>query len=258
LLLVLACRLDKLVKPALHDRLIITPAELQETSNSGSHIPVTQTLRLASADGATLTWTAVDHVPWLGLSSSGGGAPDSVTVTLDADTLPQSIRHDTIAFVAAEMPGDTIRVLVMFTVLAPSPELTVTPLVRLDSAFAGSLAPRRFVVRIDNTGGARIARGLRCRARVAARRRVTRPSSRCRRTRWLPAPRRARSRSRRRARSARRLRSLSRSGSSHARRRPSSPTRSSPGRSSWPTAARPIAPAVSRSSTASRRTRATR
>ena len=152
LLLVLACRLDKLVKPALHDRLIITPAALQQTANSGSHIPLTDTLRFASADGAALTWTAVENVPWLALSSVSGGAPDSITVTLQADTLPESIRHDTIAFVAAEMPGDTVRVAVTFTVLAPSPELTVTPLVRLDSAFAGSLAPRRFVLRIDNTG----------------------------------------------------------------------------------------------------------
>jgi hypothetical protein len=151
--LALACRLDKLVQPALHDRLLVTPAELADSAHSGSNRAVTRTLRLASADGATLAWTAITRAPWLALSAGSGGAPDSVIVTLRADSLPQSVRRDTIAFVAAEMPGDTVRVAVLFTVLAPSPELAVAPLARLDSAFAGSLAPRSFVVRIDNTGG---------------------------------------------------------------------------------------------------------
>jgi hypothetical protein len=141
------------VKPAIHDRLLITPTTLLDSAHSGSSIPIVRTLRLASADGATLAWTAVESAPWLVLSTSGGGAPDSITVTLMADTLAQSIRHDTIAFVAAEMPRDTIRVGVTFHVLAPSPELTATPLQQLDSAFAGSLAPRELILRIDNTGG---------------------------------------------------------------------------------------------------------
>jgi hypothetical protein len=147
------CRLDTLVKPAIHDRLIISPAALLDSAHSGSKIDVTNTLRFASADGATLSWTAGPTSPWLTLSSSTGGAPDSVIVTLRADTLPQSLRHDTIAFTAAEMPGDTVRVAVTFDVLAPAPALTITPLATLDSAFAGSRLAHTFVVHIDNTGG---------------------------------------------------------------------------------------------------------
>ena len=153
LLLALACRLDKLVSPSFHDRLLVTPAALLDSAHSGSNTPVTQTLRLASADAAALTWIAIETAPWLSLSATAGGAPDSVTVTLLADALAQSIRHDTIAFVAAEIPGDTIRIPVTFTVLAPAPELALSRSAYADSAFAGSLAPRSFVIYIDNTGG---------------------------------------------------------------------------------------------------------
>jgi hypothetical protein len=153
LLVAVACRLDKLVKPALHDRLLVTPVALEDSAHSGSSEPVMHQLTLASADDATLAWTALTTAPWLELSASGGGAPGSVTVTLLADTLAQSVRHDTIAFVAAEIPGDTIRIPVTFHVLAPAPALSLSRSTYADSAFAGSLAPRSFVVYIANTGG---------------------------------------------------------------------------------------------------------
>ncbi|MFN2571257.1 MAG: BACON domain-containing protein [Gemmatimonadales bacterium] len=152
---VTTCRLDSLVKPQIRDRLIISPAVVLDSAHAGSQDGVSDTLRLVSADGggATLSWRAVAPAPWVILSSNSGGAPDSVIVTLRADTLSQSLRHDSIAFTAVEMPGDTFYVPITFNVLAPAPDLQVTPASNLDSALAGSRRPRSFVVYLDNTGG---------------------------------------------------------------------------------------------------------
>ena len=157
LLLVLAlsvatCRIDKLVTPAIHDRLAISPAAILDSAHATSSVPVTDTLRLASADGAPLSWTATATAPWLTISSNSGGAPDTIVVTLDAVTLSQAILHDTIVFTSTQTPGATIKVPVTFTVLAPDPRLTVSPPTRVDSAFAGSAQPRSFRLRIGNTG----------------------------------------------------------------------------------------------------------
>jgi pre-peptidase/BACON domain-containing protein len=151
-MLVATCRIDKLVKPGIHDRLVVSPAAILDSAHSTSSDLVTVKLRLASADGATLSWTATAAAPWLTLVPSSGGAPDSIVVTLDALTLTQAIHHDTIAFTSTQTPGDTIKVPVAFTVLAPAPRLTVSPLTQIDSAFAGSAQPRTFIVRIGNTG----------------------------------------------------------------------------------------------------------
>jgi hypothetical protein len=149
---VATCRLDKLVKPRVHDRLVVSPASLLDSAHATSTDTVTATLRLASADGATLSWTATATAPWLTLLPGSGAAPDTLVVQLRGDTLSQVMHHDTIAFTSLETPGDTIKVPVAFTILAPEPRLTVSPLIRADSAFAGSAQPRTFVVRIGNTG----------------------------------------------------------------------------------------------------------
>ncbi|HLQ69125.1 MAG TPA: pre-peptidase C-terminal domain-containing protein [Gemmatimonadales bacterium] len=158
LLLVLAmsvatCRIDKLVQPGVHDRLVVSPVSVLDSAHAGSRVDVIAMLRLTSADGATLVWNATATAPWLTLSTGSGGAPDSVVATLRADTLSQVIHHDTIVFTAMQSPGDTLKVPVAFAILAPAAELTVSPQSRLDSAFAGSAQPHTFVLRIDNTGG---------------------------------------------------------------------------------------------------------
>ena len=152
LLLALACRLDKLVKPTIHDRLGVSPGSILDSTHATSGATVRATLQLTSADGATLSWTATATSPWVTLTPSSGAAPDSLVVELRGDTLSQSVHHDTIAFTSPEAPGDTLKVPVAFTVLAPEPRLTVSPATHVDSAFAGSAQPRTFVVRIGNTG----------------------------------------------------------------------------------------------------------
>jgi len=149
---VATCRIDKLVKPTTHDRLVVSPAAILDSAHATSSVPDTVRLRLASADGATLSWTATATSAWLTLAPSSGAAPDSLVVLLLGDTLSQAIHHDTIAFTSPDAPGDTLKVPVAFTVLAPKPKLTVAPVTRVDSAFAGSAQPRPFVVRIGNTG----------------------------------------------------------------------------------------------------------
>ena len=116
------CRLDKLVTPRIHDRLIISPTSLVASANAGSSVPVNTMLRLASADGAILSWRAAAKSPWLTLVSSSGGAPDSTIVKLRADTLSQVVHHDTIAFTSMQSPGDTVKVPVEFT---PQPFLQI-------------------------------------------------------------------------------------------------------------------------------------
>jgi hypothetical protein len=154
---VATCRLDKLVTPSVHDRLVVTPAALLDSAHTGSSDSVPATLRLASADGATLSWTATATAPWLTLITSSGGAPDTMVVTLRADTLSQVVHRDTITFTSMQAPGDTVKVPVAFTILAPAPALRVSPLSHMDSAFAGSAQPRTFIVQIDNTGGLPLA-----------------------------------------------------------------------------------------------------
>jgi hypothetical protein len=149
---VATCRIDKLVKPGIHDRLVVSPASLDTSAHATSRDTVTATLRLASADGATLSWTATATAPWLTLSPGSGAAPESLVVELLADTLSQVMHYDTIAFTSLQTPGDTIKVPVAFRILAPAPRLTVSPLARADSAFAGSAQPRTFIVWIGNTG----------------------------------------------------------------------------------------------------------
>ena len=149
---VATCRIDKLVKPTIHDRLVVSPVAILDSAHATSTDPVRAVLRLISADGATLSWTATARSPWVTLAPSSGAAPDSLVVELRGDTLSQSIHQDTIAFTSPEAPGDTLKVPVAFMVLAPKPRLTVSPATHVDSAFAGSAQPRTFVVRIGNTG----------------------------------------------------------------------------------------------------------
>jgi hypothetical protein len=146
------CRIDKLINPAIADHLVVRPDSLRASANAGSRTGRTAMLRITSADAATLPWNASVTTTWLTLAQSSGGAPDSVTVTMLADTLSQVLHHDTIFFTSVQAPGDTVRVPVTFEILPPAPELSVAPLSHLDSAFAGSALPRSFAVRMDNTG----------------------------------------------------------------------------------------------------------
>jgi hypothetical protein len=145
------CRLDKLINPTIADRLAVSPGSLRDSAYHRSSALRTDTVLVATADGATLPWKATNDSAWLTLSPSSGGAPESVIVTLSPGTLPEGVYQDVIAFTSTQT-NDTINVPVTFEILPPAPELSRSPASRADSAFVGSVLPDTFTLRIKNTG----------------------------------------------------------------------------------------------------------
>src|SRR5688572_33352501 len=111
------CRFDRLINPRIADRIIVSPDSLRDSAHSRSNVAETVTLRIASADGATLRWNAASTAAWLSLTPSTGGAPDSLVVALSPNALSQALYQDTIVFTSPEAPNDTTRVPVSFDVL---------------------------------------------------------------------------------------------------------------------------------------------
>jgi len=144
---VTTCRLDKLINPATADRLVVNPDSVHASANVGSLVPKDTTLRVASADGATLTWTATKTSAWVTLSPSS----DSLVVTLHPDTLSETLHRDTIVFTSPQSV-ETVRVPVVFDMLPAAAELVVSPTNRNTSAFVGSAQPDTFSLRIKNKG----------------------------------------------------------------------------------------------------------
>jgi len=144
---VTTCRLDKLINPATADRLVVNPDSVRVSADSGSLDAKDTTLRVASADGVALTWTATKTAAWVTLSPS----PDSLVVTLHPDTLSQGVHRDTIVFRSLQSK-DTVRVPVVFVILPAAAHLDVSPTSRDTSAFVGSAQPDTFSLRIKNKG----------------------------------------------------------------------------------------------------------
>lgn len=149
---VATCRLDKLINPATADRLTVTPAIIDTSAHVGSIGTGSVTLHVASVDGAALSWTATKSAAWLALSPIAGTTPDSVMVTFDPDTLSQTLHRDTIRFVTTGST-DTIKVPLVLDMLAPAPELAVTPASDAETLFVGSAVPDTFTLWIKNVGG---------------------------------------------------------------------------------------------------------
>jgi hypothetical protein len=144
---VTTCRLDKLINPATADRVVVNPAVLQDSAHVGSLDAETTIVRVRGADGIPLTWHARKTAAWVTLSPS----PDSLVVLLHPDTLSQTPHQDTIVF-WADQSKDTVRVPVLFNMLAAQAKLVVSPTKRDTSAYVGSARPDTFSLRIKNTG----------------------------------------------------------------------------------------------------------
>ncbi len=145
---VTTCRLDKLINPATADRLTVNPDSLRDSAHVGSTVARTRTVRVASADGVTLPWSATKTAAWVTLSPT----PDSIIVTLHPDTLSQTLHRDTIVFTSTQTK-DTVRLPVLFAMLPPAAELVVTPASDAETAFVGSALRDTFALRVKNTGG---------------------------------------------------------------------------------------------------------
>jgi len=145
---VTTCRLDKLINPATADRLVVNPDSVRASAHVGSLVPEDTTLRVASADGVALTWTATKTAAWVTLSPS----PDSLVVTLHPDTLSQTLHRDTIVFTSPQSV-ETVRVPIIFDMLPPAAVLSLSDTARADTAFVRSAQPDTFRLRIRNPGG---------------------------------------------------------------------------------------------------------
>lgn len=144
------CRLDKLIKPAIADRLAANPMAVQDSANIGSTTARVVTLQITSADGAALTWSATKDSAWVTLSKSSGGAPDNLVVTLHPDALSNGVHADTIDFTSPEAVNDPINVPVVFAILQPV--LSVLPDTIVDTALQGETTGRVRTLTIANAG----------------------------------------------------------------------------------------------------------
>ena len=142
------CRLDKLINPATADRLTVNHDSLLVSANVGSTVARTRTVRVGSADGIGLPWTATKTTAWVTLSST----PDSLIVSLHPDTLSQTLHQDTIVFTSSQTTS-TVKVPIAFEMLPPAAELAVSPTRRDTSALVRSAQPDTFTLHIKNRGG---------------------------------------------------------------------------------------------------------
>jgi hypothetical protein len=145
---VATCRLDKLINPATADRLVVNHDSLLVSANVGSTVARTRTVRVGSADGIGLPWTASKSAAWVTLSPT----PDSLIVSLHPDTLSQTIHQDTIVLTSPEV-STILKLPVTFNMLPPAAELSLSETAHADTAFARSAQPDTFSIRIKNTGG---------------------------------------------------------------------------------------------------------
>jgi len=144
---VTTCRLDKLINPATADRLVVNRDSILASARVRSLVPETTTVRVASADGVTLPWTATKTATWVTLLPS----PESLVVMLHADTVLQTL-WDTIVFTSPQSTA-TVRVPVQFVMLPPAADLSLSDTARAYTAFVRSAQPDTFRLRIKNTGG---------------------------------------------------------------------------------------------------------
>ncbi|HXO84762.1 MAG TPA: hypothetical protein VN803_04475 [Gemmatimonadales bacterium] len=130
--------------------LAVTPGFIQERASTGSTTPIDHTLSVTNSGNGTITWSATKTQPWLTLSKASGGAPESITVTLNPTGLPAGIQTDTIVFTSPEAPTGPVRVPVDFTIATPG--LDVTP--PSVSATAEASDPKRQQIDLNVTNSA--------------------------------------------------------------------------------------------------------
>jgi hypothetical protein len=130
--------------------LAVSPTTVQDSANVSTTAARTTTLRLTNAGSGTLSWTATKTAPWVALSKTSGGAPDSVQVTLSPASLPAGTQRDTIVFTSPEANNSPIKVPVRFDILQPA--LSVTPATLADSAIQGDTTSRVKSLTVANTG----------------------------------------------------------------------------------------------------------
>jgi hypothetical protein len=135
--------------------LAVSPTSVQDSASVSSSVQHTATLQITNAGSGTLSWTATKTAPWVTLSKSSGGAPDSVAVTLSPAGLAAGTQRDTIVFAWPEDNNSPVKVPVRFDILQPV--LSVAPATLADSAIQGDTTSRVKTLTVANTGRGSLA-----------------------------------------------------------------------------------------------------
>jgi len=135
--------------------LAVTPDSIKESASAGSTTPVTTTLRVINSGNGSITWTATKTQPWLTLSTTTGGAPADVVVTLDPTGVPPGIQQDTIVFTSPEALNGPVKVPVEFDITVPG--LVVTPPSISATSEATENKKQQFDLDVSNSAGGPLA-----------------------------------------------------------------------------------------------------
>ncbi len=116
-MLLSTCRLDDLVTPPPTATLTFSQVRFADSAAHGSTALRVSSFEIGVSGTGTLSWTATraGGSAWLGLSSTSGTAPGTVTVTLNPAGLDAGVHHDTLR-VAVSGAVDATRIPVRFTV----------------------------------------------------------------------------------------------------------------------------------------------
>ena len=108
--------------------LAVSPGLIHETAPTGSTTPINTNLRVTNSGNGSLTWSATKTQPWLTLSTTTGGAPADLVVTLNPTGLPSGMHTDTVLFTSVEALNGPVKVPVELVIAAkPCTEIGLNP-----------------------------------------------------------------------------------------------------------------------------------
>ncbi|TKB95636.1 MAG: hypothetical protein E8D41_00305 [Nitrospira sp.] len=126
-----------------------SPTTLAFAATQGGSNPTAQTLSLSNTGGGTLTWSASESTPWLGLSATSGTGNGSMAVTVATGSLTVGTHNGTITLTGGATP---VTIPVSFIVSA-APAIGASPTALSFTAQQGGGNPAAQTVTINNTGG---------------------------------------------------------------------------------------------------------
>jgi uncharacterized protein (TIGR03437 family) len=131
-----------------------TPASLQFAYTAGGAVPAAQSIQIANSGSGTLAWTATASQSWLGVSSTSGTAPSTLSISISPASLSAGTYNGTVTITASGATNSPLTVVVTLTVTAAvvGPTLAAAPQALTFSYTVGSAVPPAQTVSITNTG----------------------------------------------------------------------------------------------------------
>ena len=100
----------------------VSPTELWFTAEEGGVSPAPQSILIDNGESGSLSWTSSESVGWLSLSSSGGGTPSTVDVSVDTNSLSAGQYGGPVSIFAGDAQGSPQTVIVHVDI-EPSEEI---------------------------------------------------------------------------------------------------------------------------------------